>query len=160
MLRASLIAALSLAALAAIGLSTAGTARANELCMSLPDLTVRSMRIEQSFEVGPFFSSDGTTLISRGELDDLLSRAELEHGAGTPLTELLWCWSGNDPRCSPVAPSPDDAPRALRDVRSAIAEELYDPAAEHGVAIALPRPEVERGARDGVRASVDRPPCA
>lgn len=159
MLRASLIAALSLAALAATGLS-ATTAHANELCMSLPDLTVRSMRIEQSFEVGPFFSSDGTTLISRGDLDDLLSRAELEHGAGTPLTEILWCWSGNDPRCSPIAPSPDDAPRALREVRSAIAEELHDTTAEHGVVITLPRPEVQRGAREGVRARVDRPPRA
>lgn len=160
MLRASLIVALALATTVATGLSTTSTARADELCMSLPALTVRAMRIEQSIEVGPFFSSDGTTLISRGDLDDLLSRAELEHEAGTPLSDILWCWSSDDPLCSPIAPSPDDAPRALREVRSAIGQELDDAAAEHGEAIALPRPDVERGGRDGVRSRVDRPPRA
>src|SRR5690606_9217788 len=116
MLRASLIAALTLAAIAA-----SSSARADELCLSMPELTVRTVRIAHSIAVGPFFSSAGSTLIAQGELADLLARAELERREGTPLSEILWCWSGNDPRCAPSAPSPDDGPRGVQSARNVVA---------------------------------------
>lgn len=156
MLRSTLIAALTLAALA-----VSSSARADELCMSVPDLTVRTIHIAQSFEVGPFFSSDGATLISRGDLDELLSRAELERDAGTPITEVLWCWSANDPRCAPSAPAPDEAPRGLRSARNAIAAlDMLAAVRALGVTMTPPRPEARGSARDGVRSRVDRPPRA
>lgn len=154
MLRASLITACTLAALA-----VTGSARADELCMSMPELPGRSVRIVQSIEAGPFFSSDGSTLISQAELDDLLARAD---DSGAPLAEIHWCWSGNaDPRCSPSAPSPDDAPHGLRSARNVVAV-LDDLMATRrgGVIVEPPRPEAQGSARDGVRSRIDRPPQA
>lgn len=104
MLRATLMTGLALATLAPSAASADDC-----MCFAMPDLGPRAERLAQSLEVGPFFSSDGTMLTSR-QIELELER----HFGGTPAGEILWCWSPNDPRCSPASPSPEDAPRALR----------------------------------------------
>ena len=69
---------------------------------------------QQSIEVGPFFSSDGTLLSSH----TASARAASSHvgsapsRSGSPVEEVLWCASSDDPRCSPGDPAPEDGPRA------------------------------------------------
>lgn len=153
MLRAALIAAISLAALAPVSSALAD----DHVCMSVPELA--TALAQQSIDVGPFFSSDGAMLISRSSLDDLLLRAELESKEGTPLSEILWCWSGNDPRCSPTTPAHDDGPHVGRTAPCAFVDEAGTwPKLAEGLAHTLR--EEDRGARDGVRSRVERPPRA
>ncbi len=148
MLRATLMTGLALATLAPSAASADDC-----MCFAMPDLEQRTERRLQSLEVGPFFSSDGTMLTSR-ELELELER----HFGGTPAGEILWCWSPNDPRCSPTSPSPDDAPRALRTGPSALTVDhrLRWPEIDDAV---LTRNEARLlGPAEGVHARVERPP--
>jgi hypothetical protein len=74
------------------------------------DLTLEQARARmESFEVGPFFSSDGTHLWSSIVVEHLAGQAGRE---GAPF-EILVCYRPNDPRCSPSAPTPDHTPPTI-----------------------------------------------
>lgn len=120
-------------------------------------LAPREPRFLESVEVGPFFSSDGSTLTSE-EL-----AVEEEPAPDAPVLarreggEVPWCVSADDPRCWPRDSAPYDGPHA-RDATSAGAE------ASTRLALTAPdaraeRPRLTLGApRAGVRGRVDRPP--
>jgi hypothetical protein len=144
MKRTSVISAL----LVAIG--SASPAAADD-CMCLHgNGLVNADPILESFEVGPFFSSDGTLLVS----------AQLEPRAkeNRQSDEVLWCASPYDPRCSPASPSPE-TPRANLSGGSSAANiehrhdwpELVESTPEHHAAEAM-LPSA------GVRSRVERPP--
>lgn len=146
-------------ALALTALCPSGAAAEECMCIAVSDLGVRAERLLASVEVGPFFSSDGTMLTSR--VVELERHFVIErHFGGTPATEILWCWSSDDPRCSPVQPSPDDGSRALRHVPSGMIadhslrwRESHADALAGGTAALL-------GPSEGVHARVERPPRA
>ncbi len=154
MLRALASTALVLASLAPNG------AYADDcMCFAMPDLGAR-VRLAQSIEVGPFFSSDGTMLTSRESARELDRIAMGAPSRGTPAGEILWCWSADDPRCAPSHPSPDDGSRALRTGPTAIVidhdlrwPEQSDHSSARTSALLL-------GPADGVNARVERPPRA
>lgn len=133
-----------------------GTHLTNLDDVSLGDLAARA----QSLEVGPFFSSDGSALVSSAMVSNALvaAVAELNRDPSTPLSEILWCWGPDDPRCAPSAPAPEDPPSISRTAQSATPGErpIYPPV--DGSAFASARGELPDGARDGVRARVERPP--
>src|SRR5690606_34173123 len=80
-------------------------------------------RAPQSVEVGPFFSSDGSFLVSRAELE----RTELvRRGPPRSPTPLLWCASPDDPRCSGRDGPPDRGPRTGDASHGAASRELDD----------------------------------
>lgn len=125
--------------------------------MSRQGLPPTWTQLRESLDVGPFFSSDGMTLISSGELDELFRVHEVEHRERAPLSEILWCWSGDDPNCSPTTP-PRDAPHALQAGHRAIPVDMFGrwPALEDGGR--PPRGALQGGPREGVRNRVERPP--
>ena len=110
----------------------------------------------QSIEVGPFFSSDGTMLMSRVRLEHSEARG-WRVAPPTPSDDVLWCASADDPRCSPAAPAPEDGPQGTR----------ANPfGASHGERPSLPPPAARTagspaeasGPREGVRFELERPP--
>jgi hypothetical protein len=105
--------------------------------------------LRESIEVGPFFSSDGTLLSSRLELERREQRA----------SEILWCWGAYDPRCSPSSPTPDNGPHALGRGLSA-AGPATSPRWLRAEPLAIPRAHVLGQARAGVSQRVERPPRA
>lgn len=117
-----------------------------------PDTVVRSLYVAQSQDLGPFFSSDGTLLSSRAT--DEATRRD------APATEILWCWSANDPRCAPADPPEDQNPRAIQSARAfAVVESDLDwPSSEESTRSS--RCEARDGDRSGVRSRVERPPRA
>lgn len=142
-------------ALALTALAPSEAAADDCMCFGVPDFGAHAARVLQSVEVGPFFSSDGTMLTSR-QLELEIER----HFGNHPASEILWCWSPDDPRCSPVNHSPDDTPRALRSGQSGVTVEhrlqwplLSDDPLERGDARLL-------GPAEGVHSRVERPPRA
>lgn len=151
MLRASLIAALALS-------TVAPTSAAAEDCMCFgPDTVVRSLYVAQSQDLGPFFSSDGTLLSSSILLS---ARAADEAKQRDVPTEILWCWSANDPRCAPADPPEDHNPRAFQSARAfaVVEDDLEWPTSEGSTRSS--RREGRDGDRSGVRSRVERPPRA
>lgn len=116
-----------------------------------PDTVVRSLHVAQSQDLGPFFSSDGTLLSSRAVDDDAQRDAP---------TEILWCWSADDPRCAPANPPEDHNPRAIQSAHAvAIVDEAIDwPTPDEGTRFT--RCEARDGHRSGVRSRIERPPRA
>jgi hypothetical protein len=156
MLRACLNVALALSVLAPAGIAAAD----DGMCFTRAEggLWSRVERIEQSFEVGPFFSSDGAGLAS--EVVERVS-LRLERERRSPAGEVLWCWSANDPRCSPADSAPEDGPRAIRTAR--LVGVVIDHSArwpELDSASLSAAPHDEDRPSDGVRARVERPPRA
>ena len=104
---------------------------------------------DESIEIGPFFSSDGTLLSSRVPA--------LAQGRRVPPVDVLWCVDANDPRCSGGDPAPGQS--------------VFDGHASQGAALAgslpdLPEPEPAAsspraallGASAGYASRLDRPP--
>lgn len=145
MLRASLIAAFTLTT--ALPLSAA----AEDCTCMVPEIGLRSIHPTQSQDLGPFFSSDGTSLSSRATSG--------ANGNGEP-GEILWCWSSHDPRCSPSDAPQDHGPRALRSGHGvgivATASDWPPPDAGSDFS----HPDARGHGRPGVRARVERPPRA
>ena len=130
-------------------------------CMCLPPqmvLAPREPRFLESVEVGPFFSSDGSTLTS----EELAVEEQPAPAQARPLArrdggEVPWCVSADDPRCWPRDSAPYDGPHA-RDATSAGAEAPTPLGLGPPDARAV-RPRVALGApRAAVRGRVDRPP--
>lgn len=173
MLRTSVISALLLTALA-----SASSARADD-CMCLndvgpwPQLSSETQRLleqgllEQglaledglleralleSFEVGPFFSSDGT-LLSSAVRDTRAHRREHKNSG-----EVLWCASPYDPRCAPATPSPESPHASLSSGPSATTiDRRHDWPLLRSIPIAMNTAE-GLSASAGARARVERPP--
>jgi hypothetical protein len=143
MLRASLITAFTLTTV------TPMTAAAQDCMCFGPDTVARSLHVAQSQDLGPFFSSDGTLLSSRAVDEDAQREAP---------TEILWCWSANDPRCAPANPPQEPNPCALQTAHAlAILDEAIDwPPPDSGSR--PPYPDARDARRPGVRARVERPP--
>ena len=114
----------------------------------------RGLRDLESIEVGPFFSSDGTALVSGGRLPSAPVAAP---SLGRAPLDVLWCRGANDPRCNGGDPAPDaltnfdvtHAGAAVIEARAAIGR-----ASLAGGALA---PDDE-GPRDGVQSELERPP--
>ncbi len=119
-------------------------------------LTRANPRVLQSAEVGPFFSSDGSTLTSEERsveekrLRDLRA-AEGEHGP------VPWCVSADDPRCSPRDSAPHHRTATVEGAHVAAgfasAPEFGDPNATETTS----RAAID-GERAGVRHRLERPP--
>lgn len=161
---AAFLGALLCGALTVSVLAPAGTAAADDcMCVAMPTgRAVRVSRLEQSLlesnELGPFFSSDGSSL-SSSQLERITQHFERE--ARRPIGEVLWCWSPSDPRCAPGDPAPEEAPRASRTAPSLAV--LPDRAArwrEVWTDTELRAPPEDDRPREGVRARVERPPRA
>ena len=146
----------SIAALAlGILVGSAAEARAStDDCMCVlaqPDWApVEWERAPQSVEIGPFFSSDGSFLVSRAEL-------ERQAPPRSP-TPVLWCASPDDPRCSGGDGPPDRGPRTGDASHGAATHESDDarfgpPAPSTRLAFAP-----GGGPSAGARHRIDRPP--
>jgi hypothetical protein len=155
MLRLSLIAAFGFAAT----LGSAGVAAADDCMCALPDWSAggategarAATAGPQSVELGPFFSSDGTTLSSRAR------REAASPDDAAPVEDVLWCSSPDDPRCAPADPGPEDGPHAGRATHSGAGPGARD----HRIPPALARTHAlapRGGPRPGVRFRVERPP--
>lgn len=115
-------------------------------------LVAEGLFVEQSREVGPFFSSDGTLISSR------LPSVAKQGRRGSPI-EVAWCVSANDPRCSSGDPAPG--------------ESLLSGKLSHGAALTPEPPELPEpllastspravllGASAGHSSRLERPPRA
>jgi hypothetical protein len=152
MFRACLHAALVISVFAPAGMVAAD----DGMCFTMSDTGSSWARIDQSVEVGPFFSSDGSMLSSPAV--ERVSM-QLEREGRLPAGEVLWCWSPDDPRCSPGDPAPEDGPRALRDARTAAFVSHTTRRWPDLEALAPSRaPNDDDRPSDGVRSRVERPP--
>ncbi|MCA9604438.1 MAG: hypothetical protein KC619_02515 [Myxococcales bacterium] len=109
-------------------------------------------RVLQSMEVGPFFSSDGAMLTSDLPLEEQPQAEPRREG-----TEILWCVSADDPRCSPRDSAPNDAPGTLQAARIASTTPAHPRLGPPGPSGLRPRHAIG-AARLGVRDRVERPP--
>ncbi len=103
-----------------------------------------------SVEVGPFFSSDGTILTSRLDLE--AKRGEEPFGG-----EVLWCFSPYDPRCSPSSPVPEDSPQWLGRAHAAGTSDASPRLRDRAPTSSI-RADIDGGPRAGVQPRVERPP--
>lgn len=162
MLRVSLIAAL---VASAATFASASVARADDCMCALAVLGDAewdrpAWRLDQSVEVGPFFSSDGTTLVSRlaRSGDDAGQPAQELARRRVPVEDVLWCVSADDPRCSPRDSSPSDGSRIAEARINAHQVTDSEPPLPSPLA-ARPKPSHSGdGPRAGVRFRIDRPP--
>jgi hypothetical protein len=162
MLRAPLAAAV---ALSASVLALSGTARADDCMCVVVELSWGDVAPhfepqahfephQQSIEVGPFFSSDGTLLTSHA----VASRgASAPSRSRAPVQDVLWCASSDDPRCSPGDPAPEDGPRA-GDATHAAATQAQDIDLRAQPPRSLGPTHLGANPSRGVRGRLDRPP--
>lgn len=103
----------------------------------------------ESFEVGPFFSSDGALLWS----SFLIERKE----QGRPI-EILVCYRPTDPRCSPTGPAPEQQPLSIgRGLSGGVLPRAHDWPPIDGYQL-LDLDALGLGPAAGVRSRVERPP--
>lgn len=114
---------------------------------------MRHERVLQSMEVGPFFSSDGTMLTSDLPAPERPAAEPRREG-----TEILWCVSADDPRCSPRDTAPNDGPGSLHVARIASSTNAHPRLGPPGPSGVRPRHAIG-AARPGVRDRVERPPA-
>lgn len=110
----------------------------------------------QSIEVGPFFSSDGTMLMSRVRLEHSEARG-WRVAPPAPSEDVLFCANADDPRCSPAAPAPEDGPQGTRSNPFGRSD-ADRPSLPPPAAVTTDSPHATTGPRDGVRRGLERPP--
>jgi len=143
--RFSLIALLTLAPMVS---PTTASADACACVVSETMFDAPTIRVFQSVEVGPLFSSDGTTLSSEAAVSRARRRAT---------GEVLLCISADDPRCSPRDSAPGNGPHFVDGATFAATDVptlLAGPPSVRQAAV----PSTILGARSGVRDRLERPP--